>query len=78
MYSYELCNESQRTILYITRYGHLCYMLAGWLHRVLETGVPTWRMLVEGLKDLRVGARPEWKNMVLISMIIVISFLSES
>ena len=24
----------QRTILYITRYSHLYYALAGWLHRV--------------------------------------------
>ena len=33
-------------------------MLAGWLQRVdwvLKTGVPTWRRLVEALKDPRVG-----------------------
>ena len=33
-------------------------MLAGWLQRVdqvLQTGVPTWKRLVEALKDPRVG-----------------------
>ena len=33
-------------------------MLAGWLEKVdqvLQTGVPTWKRLVEALKDLRVG-----------------------
>ena len=33
-------------------------MLAGWLQgvdQVLETGVPTWKRLVEALKDPRVG-----------------------
>ena len=48
----------QHTILYITKYGHLCHMLAGWLQRVdqvLQTGVPTWRLLIEGLKVPRVG-----------------------
>ena len=33
-------------------------MLAGWLEKVdqvLQTGVPTWKRLVEALKDPRVG-----------------------
>ena len=33
-------------------------MLAGWLQgvdQVLQTGVPTWKRLVEALKDPRVG-----------------------
>ena len=38
--------------------GFLTEMLAGWLQRVdqvQKAGVPTWRKLVEALRDPRVG-----------------------